>query len=94
MAGLVIGKPVGIALAAFAAVSLGICALPGDLRWSHVVGAGFLGGIGFTMSIFIANLAFVTQPELVNGSKVAILAASVFAGALGFAWLRGVGLRS
>ena len=88
LGGLVIGKPVGIALATFIAVSLGICALPGDLRWSHVIGAGFLGGIGFTMSIFIANLAFATQPELVNSSKAAILAASVIAGGLGYAWLR------
>ena len=88
LGGLVIGKPVGIALATFIAVSLGICALPGDLRWSHVIGAGFLGGIGFTMSIFIANLAFPAQPELVNSSKMAILVASVMAGGVGYAWLR------
>ena len=87
MAGLVSGKPVGIALAAFAAVSLGICALPGDLRWSHVVGAGLLGGIGFTMSIFIANLAFPGQSDVINASKMAILVASIAAGGLGFAWL-------
>ena len=88
MAGLVLGKPIGVALATFVAVSLGICSLPGDLRWSHVIGAGLLAGIGFTMSIFIANLAFANQPEAVNASKMAILAASVVAGALGYAWLR------
>ena len=88
VAGLVAGKPVGIALATFAAVALGICALPGDLEWPHVVGAGFLGGIGFTMSIFIANLAFAWQPDAVNASKMAILVASVAAGAAGYAWLR------
>jgi NhaA family Na+:H+ antiporter len=87
-AGLLVGKPVGIALATFVAVAIGLCALPGDLRWPHVVGAGILGGIGFTMSIFIANLAFAGQAEVVNASKVAILAASALAGALGFAWLR------
>lgn len=94
LGGLVLGKPIGIVLATFIAVSLGICALPGDLRWPHVVGAGFLGGIGFTMSIFIANLAFVWQPEAVNASKMAILAASVLAGALGFAWLRATELKN
>ena len=88
LAGLVLGKPVGIVLATFAAVSLGVSKLPGDLRWRHVVGAGMLGGIGFTMSIFIANLAFAGEPGLVNASKMAILVASLAAGALGFAWLR------
>src|SRR5688572_17045032 len=90
MAGLVLGKPIGIALASFIAVALGICSLPGDLRWPHVVGAGFLGGIGFTMSIFIANLAFAWQPDAVNDSKMAILVASVVAGAIGYAWLKWV----
>ena len=88
LAGLVLGKPIGIALATFLAVALGICALPGDLRWSHVIGAGFLGGIGFTMSIFVANLAFPGQADVANESKMAILAASILAGGLGFAWLR------
>lgn len=88
VAGLVVGKPVGIVLATLAAVKLGVCALPGDVRWPHVVGAGLLAGIGFTMSIFIANLAFPGQPEVVNGSKIAILLASLCAGLLGFAWLR------
>ena len=86
--GLVLGKPIGIVLATFIAVALGICALPGDLRWPHIVGAGFLAGIGFTMSIFIANLAFVWHPEAVNASKMAILVASVIAGATGYLWLR------
>lgn len=87
LVGLVLGKPVGILLATLAAVALGICALPGDLRWRHVVGAGFLAGIGFTMSIFFANLAFPGQADLVNASKMAILVASVCAGVLGCAWL-------
>jgi NhaA family Na+:H+ antiporter len=91
LGGLVIGKPFGIALATYLAVMLGICALPGDLRWPHVVGAGFLGGIGFTMSIFIANLAFAGQPEAVNASKMAILVASLVAGGVGYAWLRKMG---
>jgi Na+:H+ antiporter, NhaA family len=88
LAGLVIGKPLGIVLLSLLAVWLGLCRLPGDLRWSHLVGAGLLGGIGFTMSIFIANLAFAAQPDMVNASKMAILAASLLAGILGFVWLR------
>jgi len=86
--GLVAGKPLGIVLACLAAVALGLCRLPADLAWRHVAGAGLLGGIGFTMSIFITNLAFGSQAELVNASKMAILAASTTAGVLGFAWLK------
>ena len=59
MLGLLIGKPIGIALLSFLAVSIGVCRLPLDLNWKHIFGAGLLGGIGFTMSIFITNLAFV-----------------------------------
>ena len=87
LAGLVLGKPLGITLLCFAAVTLGICRLPLDLRWKHVFGAGVLGGIGFTMSIFITNLAFAGQPEAINASKMAILLASLLAGTAGFAWL-------
>jgi NhaA family Na+:H+ antiporter len=86
--GLGAGKPVGIVLASFAAVALGLCRLPSSLAWRHVLGAGLLGGIGFTMSIFITNLAFAGEAGLVNGSKMAILAASLVAGVAGFTWLR------
>lgn len=89
--GLVAGKPVGIFLFSFAAVALGLCRLPQDLGWRHVLGAGLLGGIGFTMSIFITNLAFAGQAELVNGSKMAILLASLVAGLAGFGWLKLMG---
>jgi NhaA family Na+:H+ antiporter len=88
MAGLVLGKPIGITLTCLAAVLLGVCRLPLDLNWRHVSGAGILGGIGFTMSIFITNLAFTASPSLVNASKMAILAASLTAGVIGFAWLK------
>jgi Na+:H+ antiporter, NhaA family len=86
--GLVVGKPLGIALFSFLAVAIGICSLPGDLKWRHILGAGMLGGIGFTMSIFVTNLAFSESPDLINGSKMAILIASLSAGLLGFLWLR------
>ncbi|MFT3744664.1 MAG: Na+/H+ antiporter NhaA [Pyrinomonadaceae bacterium] len=88
MAGLVIGKPIGITLACFAVVSLGLCRLPLDLNWKHIFGAGLLGGIGFTMSIFITNLAFAANPAEINGSKMAILLASMTAGTIGFIYLK------
>ena len=88
MGGLILGKPIGIMLLSFAAVSLGISRLPLDLSWRHVFGAGLLGGIGFTMSIFITNLAFVGNAVEINGSKMAILLASLVAGTTGFLWLK------
>lgn len=88
LAGLVLGKPLGITLACLLAVAVGLCALPPDLKWRHVVGGGMLGGIGFTMSIFITNLAFSNDPALINASKMAILLASLLAGVLGFIWLK------
>lgn len=93
-AGLVVGKPLGVTLLCWAAVASGICRLPPDLRWRHIVGAGILGGIGFTMAIFIANLAFAGDAENVNASKMAILLASLIAGLVGFLWLRFLGHRS
>lgn len=91
MGGLIVGKPVGITLLAFIAVTIGICRLPLDLNWKHVVGAGLLGGIGFTMSIFITNLAFAGDAAVINASKMAILLASVMAGVTGFIWLKLLG---
>jgi NhaA family Na+:H+ antiporter len=89
--GLLIGKPVGITLLSFVAVSIGVCRLPLDLNWKHVFGAGLLGGIGFTMSIFITNLAFLGEAEVINASKMAILLASLTAGSIGFLWLKLMG---
>jgi NhaA family Na+:H+ antiporter len=86
-AGLVIGKPVGIVLFSFLAVAAGICRLPFDLNWRHIAGAGMLGGIGFTMSMFITNLAFEGDSGTIVASKMAILAASLVAGVIGLAWL-------
>jgi NhaA family Na+:H+ antiporter len=88
LAGLVLGKPLGIVLACLLAVTVGLCSLPPDLRWRHVIGAGMVGGIGFTMSIFITNLAFGSNAELINASKMAILAASLLAGVFGYVWLK------
>jgi len=93
-AGLIVGKPLGVTLLCLAAVASGICRLPPDLSWRHIIGAGILGGIGFTMSIFIANLAFAGDAENVNASKMAILLASLTAGIIGFLWLKFLGNRS
>ena len=92
--GLVIGKPVGILLCALLALWLGWCMLPEDLNWRHLLGAGMLGGIGFTMSIFITNLAFSTQPEMIDASKLAVFSGSLLAAVLGSIWLAWVGRRS
>ena len=85
--GLVIGKPLGIWLLSFIAAGLGLCSLPNDLQWKHIIGAGFLGGIGFTMSIFITLLAFDDQ-QVIDHSKIAILLASLVAGVIGFLFLK------
>jgi Na+:H+ antiporter, NhaA family len=73
----------GILLFSFVAVKLGVSHLPAEVSWKHILGAGFLGGIGFTMSIFITLLAF-ENPEIVQSSKIAILLSSVAAGTVGF----------
>jgi len=85
--GLVIGKPLGIIVFSFAAVLLGLAVLPEDLKWKHILGVGFLAGIGFTMSIFITLLAFDDQ-QTINTSKIAILSASIIAGLFGFIMLK------
>ena len=86
--GLVAGKPIGILVASILAIKFGFTKLPGDLNLKHLLGAGLLGGIGFTMSIFICNLAFYARADLINASKMAILLASLIAGCLGFLWLK------
>ncbi|MEO8063982.1 MAG: Na+/H+ antiporter NhaA [Pseudomonadota bacterium] len=88
MLGLILGKPAGVVALCLIAVFCRVSSLPAGVRWSHIVGAGLLGGIGFTMSIFITNLAFAGSPALVNSSKLAVLVASLAAGAAGLIWLR------
>lgn len=89
MVGLIVGKPIGITLFAFLCVKLGIGSLPKELQWKQILGAGMLGGIGFTMSIFITLLAFKNDGEaVITYSKIAILVASFVSGTLGFLWLK------
>jgi NhaA family Na+:H+ antiporter len=85
--GLVIGKPLGIWLFSFIAVGLGLSKIPPDITWKNIFGAGLLGGIGFTMSIFITLLAF-DNSIIINTSKIAILVASFISGTIGFLWLK------
>jgi NhaA family Na+:H+ antiporter len=91
--GLIIGKPLGILLFSYMAVLIGWCNLPEDVNWKQIFGAGILGGIGFTMSIFITLLAFDKQEIIIN-SKLMILIASLIAGLLGYFYLRLISPRS
>ena len=84
--GLFAGKFVGISAFSWIAVKAGIGRLPEGVGWRHVLGAGWLAGIGFTMSLFISQLAFA-EPDFVDQAKLGILLASCAAGAVGFAWL-------
>ncbi|RFS17879.1 Na+/H+ antiporter NhaA [Emticicia sp. C21] len=85
--GLIIGKPLGIFLIAFIAVKLNICKLPNDLDWKVLGSVGFLGGIGFTMSIFITLLAF-DAVNIINNAKFIILLSSLVAGIIGYFFLK------
>ena len=87
VAGLVLGKPIGILGAAWVATRAGIAELPQGVQWGHMVGAGFLAGIGFTMSLFIASLGF-GESALLEAAKLGILGASSIAGVIGFLLLR------
>lgn len=90
--GLLVGKPIGISLASYIAVRLGVASLPVSVRWLHIVGAGMLGGIGFTMSLFISGLSFV-DPALLNNSKLGVLSGSLLSALVGLAFLTGVSFR-
>ncbi|HSJ50334.1 MAG TPA: Na+/H+ antiporter NhaA [Actinomycetota bacterium] len=85
--GLVVGKVAGITLATFAAVRSGVGRLPTGSGWRHIVGVSAIAGIGFTVSLFITELAF-SSPVLADEAKIGIFAASLVAGGLGFAVLR------
>jgi len=85
--GLIAGKVLGIAGFSWIAIKLGIGRLPAGTRFNQIIGVSLLGGIGFTMSIFIAELGFAHQPQLLLMAKTGILFASLFAGVAGFIWL-------
>jgi NhaA family Na+:H+ antiporter len=85
--GLLIGKPIGFVVAAWLAVRSGLTTLPDGVSWPHMVGVGFLGGIGFTMSLFIITLAFPND-DISMSAKVGVLFASVIAGSAGWVLLQ------
>lgn len=85
--GLLLGKFIGIFGFSWLAIRLGVGVLPEGTRLAHIAGVGLLGGIGFTMSIFIGDLAFLHQPELQILAKTGVLIASLLAGVLGCSWL-------
>ena len=89
MLGLLLGKPLGIASMTWLAVRLGVTDLPHGVEWKHILGAGMLGGIGFTMSIFIANLAFRNEVFLTE-AKLAVLVTSAMAGTVAYVYLRAI----
>lgn len=85
--GLILGKFIGISLFSYAAVKTKICQLPDDLNWKSIFGVSFLGGIGFTMSIFITLLAF-NDDEHISNAKIMILISSLVAGLIGYFLLK------
>jgi NhaA family Na+:H+ antiporter len=86
--GLLVGKPVGILLGIGLGKILGVASLPTPLTWGHIAGIGLLGGIGFTMSLFIAALSFGEGSASLEIAKQSIIVTSLCAGLLGYAWLR------
>ena len=86
--GLVIGKPLGITLFSALLIKLRLAKLQFGLTLKHIFGAGLLGGIGFTMSIFITNLAFTNNNQAINTSKVSIIIASITASIIGLIVLK------
>jgi NhaA family Na+:H+ antiporter len=81
--GLLVGKPAGVLLASWAVVKGGLAALPAGSNWRQVTGVAVLCGIGFTMSLFVGNLAFGDRPDLLSATKVGILVASLVSGIAG-----------
>jgi NhaA family Na+:H+ antiporter len=85
--GLVLGKFFGITGFAWLAVKLGLAKLTGGVQWRHILGAAWLGGIGFTMSLFVGQLAFADQSSLFEQAKLGIIMASMISAIIGLTWL-------
>ncbi len=84
LAGLILGKPIGIFLFTKLFTMIGIGSLHKDIKWSYIIGIGFLAGMGFTMSLFVTDLAFKGLPEYIENAKLAIILASFISGIIGF----------
>lgn len=85
---LIIGKIIGVTFMTIVGVKSGLAALPDDIKYSHIIGVAFIAGIGFTMSIFIGNLAFAANPVYLDSAKVGILLGSIASGLIGFLILK------
>jgi NhaA family Na+:H+ antiporter len=79
----VLGKGIGISLFAWLGLKVGAVRLPNGMTFPHIIGIGFLAGVGFTMSLFISALAFEGQPALIEQAKLGILFGSLLAGIIG-----------
>jgi len=88
IAGLILGKVIGIFGTVWVAVKMKVASLPEKSTMTQIFGVAFLGGIGFTMSIFVADLAFINNEELIFQAKVGVLTASLFSGLFGYFWLK------
>ena len=86
--GLVVGKPLGVVIFSWLAIKSGLANMPEQTTWRHILGAAWLGGIGFTMSIFVTGLAFEGAELLIAQAKTSILVASLIAGLAGYLTLR------
>ena len=84
--GLVFGKPIGVMLFSYLSVKTGLASLPQEVRWSHIFGGAMLGGIGFTMSLFLSELSF-SDPIILDYARIAILAGSILSAAIGMSYL-------
>ena len=92
--GLVFGKVLGICLFVKIMQVTGIAILPKDVTFDHIIGAGLLAGIGFTMSIFISDLAFEWDSEVIVMAKMGILIASIISGIMGYYWLNKIAVKN
>lgn len=88
MGGLVVGKPVGIFLFSWLTVKAKLADMPLGMSWNHLLGVGLLAGIGFTMSLFVAELAYPGDAQKLNVAKAGVLAASLIAGVVGYVYIR------
>lgn len=85
---LIFGKSIGITLFSYLGIKLGLADMPDDINFKQIIGVSFIAGIGFTMSIFISNLAFQGNAALLDASKIGIIAGSLISGTIGYIILR------
>ena len=88
--GLLLGKFMGIYLFTWLTIKSGLARMPEGMNWKNIAGVSLLGGVGFTVSLFIANLSFAAYPELLNQAKFGVLCGTVIAGILGYVVLDSV----